>query len=272
MKNERQLVVTRHLLNLKRGVFCLMAERGMLSDEKRKWPGIQVLPVAEFSHFVDILSFRTDGWLSDEEDLVLVRVQGQRAAVYVIFCHFDDEPEVLPHLEVRLLRELTTKGRTHELSPIPVHGFEPKKSVLAHIENQGDITGGFGDWIGDPKSFDFIEGFAIVAPIGIEPSDLSYQAVLGPTWASPWVSSGEFCGSRGMTLALLGLRIRLTGSAAKHFKLSYSASFSGGVVVGPVGNDTACQSDLNAPMVAIKVFLIPNARLKNGKKRKVAKT
>ena len=50
---------------------------------------------------------------------------------------------------------------------------------------------------------------------GIAPEDIEYQAVLGRNWLSPWVEGGKFCGSRGMALPLLGLKVRLKGAAAK---------------------------------------------------------
>jgi hypothetical protein len=60
-----------------------------------------------------------------------------------------------------------------------------------------------------------------------------------------------------MTLALVGLRIRLTGPSSQRYKLRYSASFSDRTVAGPVANDTACKSNLIAAMVALKVDLLP---------------
>ena len=51
-------------------------------------------------------------------------------------------------------------------------------------------------------------------------------------WLSPWVEGGKFCGSRGMALPLLGLSVRLKGTAAKAFECSYSATFVDGSAVG----------------------------------------
>ena len=49
---------------------------------------------------------------------------------------------------------------------------------------------------------------------GIPADDIEYQAVLGRGWMSPWVEGGQFCGSRGMALPILGLRVRLRGASA----------------------------------------------------------
>jgi len=119
--------------------------------------------------------------------------------------------------------------------------------------------GNFGEWIGDPSSLDFIEGFSINVPEGIESTDLSYQALLGNGWDSPWIKSGEFCGSRGLALGLLGLRIRLTGRSAQRYKLTYSAMFSGGKLIGPIKNNNECLCDQSQTMVAFKVVLVPKS-------------
>ncbi len=61
----------------------------------------------------------------------------------------------------------------------------------------GSVAAGAGRWI---------EGFGIAAPEGVATQDLEYQAVLGRGWLSPWILSGGFCGGRGMSLPILGLR------------------------------------------------------------------
>ena len=69
-----------------------------------------------------------------------------------------------------------------------------------------------GDWLGEKGSKRWIEGFGIAPTKLLEPKDLEYQAVLGKGWLSPWVEGGQFCGSRGMALPILGLRLRLRGT------------------------------------------------------------
>jgi hypothetical protein len=145
--------------------------------------------------------------------------------------------------------------------PAPV-----RVDLMAHIQSRGDVGANFGDWLGERGSNNWIEGFAISAPEGIDPADLSYQAVLGRGWLSPWIESGQYCGSRGMALPLLGLRVRLGGEAAEQYEISYAASFVGGTSAGPVGNDETCEGDTLAPLEALQVTLTPRTR-KTGKKR-----
>ena len=97
--------------------------------------------------------------------------------------------------------------------------------IVAHVQRAGDVPGKIGDWVGTRGSRQWIEGFSLAPRDGIKPTDLEYQAVLGRGWLSPWIEGGKFCGSRGMALPLLGLKVRLKGAAAKTHECSYSATF-----------------------------------------------
>ena len=87
--------------------------------------------------------------------------------------------------------------------------------------------------------------------------DIEYQAVLGRDWLSPWVEGGQFCGSRGMSLPLLGLRLRLRGAAAAQFECTYSASFVDGTAVGPVAEGEPCESAELAALESILISIRP---------------
>ena len=90
---------------------------------------------------------------------------------------------------------------------------------------------------------------------GIKPTDLEYQAVLGRGWLSPWIEGGKFCGSRGMALPLLGLKVRLKGSVAKTHECSYSATFVDGSSVGPVPGGETCEAETLAALEAFQVVI-----------------
>ena len=132
--------------------------------------------------------------------------------------------------------------------------------MIAHIQARGDVGAPFGTWLGERGSKLWIEGFALHAPKGIEPKELSYQALLGRGWLSPWAEAGEYCGSRGMALPLLGLRVRLSGAADERYDLRCSASFVGGGTAGPVGNDETCEDEVLAPLEAFQITLTPKPK------------
>ena len=105
----------------------------------------------------------------------------------------------------------------------------------------------------------WIEGFALSPRHpDITPADIEYQAVLGRAgWLSPWAEGGQYCGSRGMALPILGLRARLRGKAAETLSLQISATFTDGTAIGPVGPGEACEADSLAPLEAFCITPVP---------------
>jgi hypothetical protein len=129
--------------------------------------------------------------------------------------------------------------------------------MLAHIQGRGDVGAKFGEWLGEQGSKRWIEGFAVAPVDDIAAGDVEYQAVLGRGWLSPWAEGGQFCGSRGMALPVLGLRLRLRGAAADAYDCFYSAAFVDGTTVGPVAAGEACESEALAPMEAFRIEIRP---------------
>lgn len=140
------------------------------------------------------------------------------------------------------------------IQPI-VPGEDPE--VIAHIQQTGDVGGTLGEWMGKRDSKLWIEGFGLKPKDLIKPSDIEYQAVLGRGWLSPWVDGGNFCGSRGMALPLLGINIRLKGDAADDYECHYSATFVDGTAVGPTPGGQACEAESLAALEAFQVEIRP---------------
>jgi hypothetical protein len=125
---------------------------------------------------------------------------------------------------------------------------------MAHIERTGDIAVPGGAWAGQPGRSGALEGFAITPSGGVRPEDIEYQAILGSDWTTPWLAGGEFCGSRGLSLPLLGVRIRLRGEAAKSHQCAYWGSFAGAGEIGPALDGAVCAKG-GATMESLRVVL-----------------
>jgi hypothetical protein len=276
----QELKVTGHLMSLPPGLYCFINEPNPNAPRYSGMPGVRVSPPPAGAANVDISCFRDDGWLNADGDAALVRVRRHAAQVLVTVYQLPQMPDAAPRLKVQQLigGDLSSPApaNTEALQPVPaavpvpaapVPAYTGPVDVMAHIQTRGDVPGPFGEWIGETGSQNWIEGFAINAPEGIDPADLSYQAVLGRGWLSPWVEAGQYCGSRGMALPLLGLRVRLTGDAAEQYEISCSASFVGGAAAGPVGNDETCEAETLAPLEAIQVTLAPRTR-RGGRSRR----
>ncbi len=112
--------------------------------------------------------------------------------------------------------------------------------LLVHMEFHGDVQADGGAWARAPKGEAAIEGFS-VTPSGDLPADLlEYQAVLGQDWLSPQMASGEFCGSRQMALALLGVKIAVKSNYAARYRCLVWGRFDG-QEQGPFEDGAVCE-------------------------------
>lgn len=258
----QELKVTGHMMSLPAGLFCFVNEVNAAAGRHHGMPGVRVSPPPAGGNNVEIAGFRSDGWLNADGDAALVRIAKGPAQVLVTIYQLPNQPDAAPRLQVRQLltaQDLPVPAAAAAVAtPAPTPG--ETMDVLAHIQSRGDVGAKFGAWLGERGGQNWIEGFSIAAPPGVDPAELSYQAVLGRGWLSPWVEAGAYCGSRGMALPLLGLRLRLSGAAAEKFELSYEAAFVGGAAAGPVDNDEVCEADTLAPLEALLVKLTPRAR------------
>ncbi len=145
-------------------------------------------------------------------------------------------------------------------SAVPVPGEAAKTAeMIAHIQGRGDVLAKLGEWMGEPGSQRWIEGFALAPRGKLGPNDIEYQAVLGRGWLSPWAEGGQYCGSRGMSLPILGLRVRLRGEAAERYDCHVEASFVDGTKIGPLDNGEPCQAPSLSPLEAFHIKLTPHA-------------
>lgn len=257
-----ELKVSGHLMTLDAGLFCVvlngssMGPSGLPGVRLSQPPGMLGRPDS-----VTISTFRPDGWLGGGEAAALIRVaEGPAQVLVTIYQSPEATPEQAPRLQVLRL--------TGEVAPLPAGADRRPKAVapieaemVAHVQRMGDVGAKLGEWMGTRGSRLWIEGFGI-APRGIAPTDIEYQAVLGRDWLSPWVDGGKFCGSRGMALPLLGLNIRLKGGpqggAAATHRLAYSATFVDGSAVGPVAAGEPCRAESLAALEAFRIDLRPN--------------
>jgi hypothetical protein len=252
----QELKVSGHLMTLDTGLFCIINEANAGAALDQGLPGVRISPPPLGVNGVEITGFRADGWLTGQGDAALVRVAKGPAQVLVTVYQVAGRADAAPRLQVmRLAQGMAAPAAPAVTEPVAM-------DVLAHIQTRGDVGSKFGDWLGEAGSGNWIEGIAIAAPAGIAPEDLSYQAVLGRGWLSPWVAAGDYCGSRGMALPLLGLRVRLEGKAAEAFELSCEASFVDGSKAGPVASDETCEADSLAALEAVRLTLVPRAKIK----------
>jgi len=254
-----ELRVPANLMTLDAGLFCIVCTPSRAGNAQTGLPGVRIsLPPGGASRpeAVTISTFRTDGWLGPFGDAALVRVAGGPAHVLVTVYQAPDAPDGgAPNIQVLRLADAASLAAA---APAFAEGAPPRMmDMVAHIQGLGDVGGMLGDRLGEAGSGRWIEGFAIAPTAGVDVADIEYQAVLGRDWLSPWVDGGQFCGSRGMALPLLGFRLRLRGAAAQAFECRYSATFVDGSTAGPVTAGEACQSEGLAALESVLITLTP---------------
>lgn len=267
-----ELNVSGHLMTLEAGLFCILQTGAAEAGHGPRGVRLSVPPGGEAAG-VQISSFRPDGWLSGPADAALVRVARGPAQLLVTVHQGLAGEQAAPKLQVLRLAEATaaptpTRAPAPALAPAlaqaavpvraaPAAGGRTLMDMAAHIQGRGDVGALLGDWLGERGSKAWIEGFAVSPSKGVPPQDIEYQAVLGRGWLSPWAEGGQFCGSRGMALPLLGLRLRLRGTSAETHECHYSATFTDGSTIGPVAAGEACEAESLAPLEAFMIEIRP---------------
>ncbi len=261
-----ELQVSAHLMTLESGLFCVFQTPGSAPpDPVTSLPGVRITPapgIAGRPEAVSVSTFREDGWLNGTA--ALVRVTDGSAQILVTI-YQDKGQDAAPRLQVLRLggepnapvEQAVPAAAAQAAAPSAPPRTGPNPELMAHVQRMGDVTCDLGDWLGVKGSRQWVEGFGIAPNNGIALTDIEYQAVLGRNWLSPWVEGGKYCGSRGMALPLLGLKVRLKGEAAKAYDCSYSATFIDGSAAGPVSDGESCEAESLAALEAFQVVIRP---------------
>jgi hypothetical protein len=274
-----ELQVSAHLMALESGLFCVFQTPGSAPpDPATGLPGVRITPapgIAGRPEAVSVSTFREDGWLNGTAALVRV-TDGSAQILVTIYQH--KGMDAAPRLQVLRLSGEPTTPDAPAAAVAPITGSAPDSAeavanpeIMAHIQRMGDVGCKLGEWLGAKGSRQWVEGFGLAPVDGVAAEDIEYQAVLGRNWLSPWVEGGKFCGSRGMALPLLGLKVRLKGAAAKAYECNYSATFVDGTEVGPVNGGEACEAESLAALEAFQVVIHPRAGVKTATKASIVK-
>ena len=300
-----ELKVSGHLTTFDAGIYCIFNPPGSPAPEPATGlPGVRVsLPPGQASHpeVVTISTFREDGWLGGWNGAALVRVARGPAQLLVTIYQLPNHSGDAPKLQIlRLLEGHQLPGQAARApvrapavaaAPAPAAAAGPAAAaaaqsspaggtaadtanaeIVAHVQTRGDVAAKLADWVGTPGSKHWIEGFALSPKQTVGPDDIEYQAVLGRGWLSPWAEGGQFCGSRGMSLPILGLRVRLRGEAADSYDCAVAATFVDGTEIGPLDNGEPCQAESLAPLEAFRIGLRPRGAAEPAPKKAAAKS
>ncbi|OAG74115.1 Clostridial hydrophobic W [Gluconobacter japonicus] len=252
-----------HMMVLDAGIFCIFHAAGQPDPGPAGLPGVRISRAPGTPPgIVTVSTFEEDGWIGGANGAALVRITRGPAAVLVTTYQEPGSPHDAPKIQVAQLAGPTS------VSPASVAVAQPAQKaadlsaapaeISAHVQRVGDVAAPIGEWMGTPGSQSWIEGFAIAPKNSIPASDIEYQAVLGKGWLSPWSEGGQYCGSRGMALPILGLRVRLKGASAETHHIRLSSTFTDGSRLGPLDGTDALEAESLAPLEAFLLEIIPN--------------
>jgi hypothetical protein len=137
--------------------------------------------------------------------------------------------------------------------PARVETSSAPLSFIAHLANLGDTAFAQGAWAGGPEAPAAVEGLQIAAEGGASP--LEMQVLVGsrpPRW-SEWVGAGQYAGTRGHGLPLVGVRLRLKPEVAG-VEIAAEALFLGALVATQRGRQVEFVSPSGVdPLVGVKI-------------------
>jgi hypothetical protein len=258
-----ELKVSAHLMQLEAGIYCVYHSPGSAPpDPSTGLPGARVsLPPHQGQGHVVITGFSADGWLGALDSAALIRVEQGPAQVLMTIYQARDSEHEPPRLQVTKLTggvAVPAQASHGSANPALPPASQTLGEIAAHLQIRGDVLGRLGEWIGDRGSQRWVEGFSVTPHHeAVIPAEIEYQAVLGRGWLSPWAEGGQYCGSRGMALPILGLRVRLRGKAAATHSVEVSATFTDGTTIGPVGPGEPCDAASLAPLEAFCISVVP---------------
>lgn len=133
--------------------------------------------------------------------------------------------------------------------------------ITVHVRTRGDMPFQDVSWAGRVAPGLWIESFTLRPLSKLRATDVEYKGLTGSGFETPWISEEKSCGTKGLSVPLVGFAIRLKpGPATIGYHCEYSGYFKSGVIVGPIRNGAPCRSTVaNDPLEGIQVRIIRRA-------------
>jgi hypothetical protein len=249
-------------IDVQAGVFLV---RYALAEEVSAYPAIKVSIPPENEKDVSLVLHDKD----DSRDITLwqpgssVALKVKRAAQISI--------EVVP-LQVDASTNATIKidalsqgeKAHHVLGQAAGHAKQdlnlPGFRLHGHVAGRGDLEVLADEWLAGPAMPARIEGVAIYWPNKPRNIELRYSAI-GPranAATTPVVTLGNFAGTRGRALPVLGFHLELAGAGASTAQLAVEALFLGTPIISAVGDRLTLSGPSGLePLIGLKINIEP---------------
>jgi hypothetical protein len=195
---------------------------------------------------------RGEQWLRGPEASLALRVPEGGVSVMATAFGSGDRALSAPSIVVQSLEEAVSHVDAEQPAPPPqVPELPPqaereiRTEISVHIERVGDRVFAGSSWAGTPGGQRRIEGFSIKPLQEIQPSEIEYKGLHPGGIETPWVPGPQFCGTRGRSLPLTGLAIRIAPHVQDQFSVIYQAAFFRSGVTEARSNGAPCLPKLS---------------------------
>jgi len=240
---------------MQRGLFLIKYET---SDDNRRPPLVRISPEKGSESSVEfILPPDADEAVLWSPGASLVARATRSARLHLVVTASHPNGSTAARVQVIALSQDPSGIRqSAPVGPLDLTNFR----VLGHVAGQGDVVVDADNWVAGPLAPSRIEGIALQWPAKVPDLTLRYSVTLGgprPTMG-PLVEVGNFAGTRGRALPLVGATFELSGAAAQGQQLVVDSIFLGSpqmravgqrvVLTGPTGRE---------PLVGLRVRIDP---------------
>ena len=281
-KNQSQSVgefqTSAYVLQLPVGLYLisLRPTQGLPNEQNLIFPGVHITtaPDTETQNIKFMVAPTMKGqWLNTPEDLIIACVS-EDAKIVVTSMRTGGAPA--PSIDIEKIKSSNnTKANSNEIrsnntnifsvdntalnSNQPTIQYDPALGlpieILAHIRHQGDKQFINTPWAGRLGKGMWIESFNVNPLEYLSANDIEYKALTGSGFETPWISNAALCGTKGMSIPIVGFAVRLKqNSRTAELQCEYSAIFYSGTVVGPFKNGKPCRSNISGdPIEGIQI-------------------
>jgi len=189
---------------------------------------------------------RTGSWLGGRHKVLFVKSPPGGGAALVTG-YLARDPDSLPlELDIRRVAPPGPPVMTLRLGDAGAAERPPEGvglDILAHIRGRGDVRFLDTPWVGRLGPGSWIEGFTIQPHGRLAEAAIEYKGLAASGAETPWIEGGNFCGTRGRSLPLVGFAVRQKAvPGAAPLDCEYTGYFQSGATAGPTRNGAPCRS------------------------------
>lgn len=264
---QSQATGSAQFLTFQPGLYCVSVARNDaldgMPDAPFPLPSVHLAALPAGSGSTGSIEFMgaNDGWLFRSGDVLVVKVAG--GPRNLVLTSYQAPNQHGRGLDLQITRldnvavPLPTSGTARVPGPVRA-GF--RVNMMAHIQNQGDVSAPEGGWVGSLDQKHWMEGFVIIPSDGVPADCIEYKGLNANGMETAWIAGGNLCGSRGQGVPLTGLAIRLRGPYADRFDCVYEILFLSGTRSPAITNGQPYRSDaVGDPIQAFTLHIVDRA-------------